>query len=63
MWPFNKRKLKTYKIKWAFIPYCIDSPGVDIVQATSLAKAWGKVCKMHYPYQIRIMECEVLEEE
>lgn len=62
MWPFKKKHLKTYKIKWHYLQYSSFAPGADIVEAVSLAKAWEKVRRMHAAYQIGMTSWEILEE-
>ena len=52
MWPFKKKKLKLYTIKWKYLEYDTFSPGTDVVEAENLAKAWKKVCRIHSAYQI-----------
>ena len=61
MWPFRKKNLKTYKIKWDYLQYNL-APGTDVVEAESLAKAWEKVRRMHANYQIGMTSWEILEE-
>ena len=58
MWPFKKKELKLYIIKWKYLMYTTFSPGTDVVRAKNLADAWKKVCRIHYGVHIGMIGWE-----